>query len=346
MTDEHGAEQPAPRPRAVGPRGAQPDPYAGLDAPDSAWNRAAARTTQGDPFCCRTEWALSFHETFAPHRRLRLHADGGNVLAFADGFHFRLGFLLEPVESHWLFGNPLLGTDAVALLVDWLAALAAGSERPSVLLGGVLPRSAQRRSLLAAFGDGYRIHRLQPTTLCRASLDGGLDGWLSRRSPRLRRNVRAAARKAADDGVTYERHAPTDATGSDAIYARMLAVEERSWKGIGRCGMAEPPSREFYRVMLRRLAVSGAGRVIFARHGEEDVGFVFGGVAGRVYRGQQFSYVEEWSRASIGNLLQFEQIRWLCEENASRYDMGPLMDYKRHWTERHPMLETWVLQPR
>ena len=39
--------------------------------------------------------------------------------------------------------------------------------------------------------------------------------------------------------------------------------------------------------------------------------------------------------ASIGNLLQLEQVRWLCEEGVERYDMGPVMDYKRSWMETH-----------
>jgi CelD/BcsL family acetyltransferase involved in cellulose biosynthesis len=41
--------------------------------------------------------------------------------------------------------------------------------------------------------------------------------------------------------------------------------------------------------------------------------------------------------------MQLEKIRWLCEEGVSRYDMGPLMDYKRHWTEKKAVVETRVL---
>jgi len=43
-------------------------------------------------------------------------------------------------------------------------------------------------------------------------------------------------------------------------------------------------------------------------------------------------------------LLQLEQIRWLCEEQMERYDMGPMMEYKQHWTEQRRVVETWVLQ--
>ena len=96
--------------------------------------------------------------------------------------------------------------------------------------------------------------------------------------------------------------------------------------------------------MLRRLAASATGRVMFARHGERDIGYIFGGLAGHVYRGQQFSYAADWKSYSIGNLLQVELIKWLCEEHILRYDMGPVMDYKNHWTEQRRVVEAWVLQ--
>lgn len=91
--------------------------------------------------------------------------------------------------------------------------------------------------------------------------------------------------------------------------------------------------------------MSGSGRVMFARHEGRDIGFIFGALFGNVYRGQQFSYADDWKGASIGNLLQLEQIRWLCEEGAIRYDMGPQMGYKRHWTERRTLITTLALRP-
>ena len=126
----------------------------------------------------------------------------------------------------------------------------------------------------------------------------------------------------------------------------MLGVERTSWKGLARRGMDDRYSKAFYSGMMRRLAVSGSGRVIFARAEERDVGFIFGGLAGPIYRGQQFSYAEDWAPFSIGNLLQQEQIAWLAEEAVPTYDMGPLMDYKRHWTESRTGMEVLLLRPR
>jgi CelD/BcsL family acetyltransferase involved in cellulose biosynthesis len=317
-----------------------------LDHPDSAWNRAAAATEQGDPFCCRTEWHVSFHEAYYPKRRLHLCADGDNVLAFAEQRYVDIGLVLESLESMWYFGSPMLGKQSVALLDEFLAHHANAGFTPCVLLSGLLPGSQAIAEIERTLGRRYRILPLGSRTQSSASLDGGLDGFLSRRSGSWRRNLQQAARRATERGVTFERHAPRSADEAKSIFARMLAVEWKSWKGIGKCGMEEPSSSQFYSTMLRRLAVSGSGRVMFARHEGADIGFIFGGMAGTHYRGQQFSYVEEWSKSSIGNLLQIEQVRWLGEERATRYDMGPLMDYKPHWTEQQITIERRILEPK
>ncbi|MFO1077486.1 MAG: GNAT family N-acetyltransferase [Planctomycetota bacterium] len=319
---------------------------ADLDRPDSAWNRIAARGDHGDPFCCRTEWQFSFHEAFEPRRRLHFRSRGDSVIGFAERRDARFGRLLEPIESHWMFGCPLLGPDAPALLAALGDELGADGDPPTPIVSGVQPESELGWQLIDAFRARYRIFAFEPTVLRSASLAGGLDGYLSRRSGSWRRNLRAQGRRAAAAGVRFERHAPTTSAAVDAIYARILAVEATSWKGIGNCGMAEPPSRQFYGLMLRRLSASGGGRVMFARHGDRDIGFVFGGLAGRTYRGQQFSYADDWAPFSIGNLLQVEQLRWLTEEGVERYDMGPAMDYKRHWTEVETRIDTLLLQPR
>lgn len=320
-------------------------PLAPFDHAGSDWNRIAAAEPHADPFCCRTEWQLSFHETFYPQRRVHVRTGGDSLVALAECDEPDAPPLLEPVECHWLFGCPLLGPRAVDLLQELLGDLAGQhGAPPDLLLSGIRRGGPLHSRIQAAFGARARIFLPRTVTLCSASLDGGLDGFLSRRSGSLRRNLRAAARRAAAAGVTWQRCVPRDATEAAATYARMLRVEQASWKGIGRCGMAEPPSRQFYDVMLRRLATSGGGRVMFARHGERDIGFIFGGMAGGVYRGQQFSYVEEWSAGGIGNLLQVEQVRWLCEEGAGCYHMGPLMDYKRHWTELRAPVDAVVVR--
>ena len=311
-----------------------------FDDADSIWNRAVVADQHGDPFCSRTEWQLSFYESIAPKRPLRVRAHDDSVVAFAERLIEGVP-VLEPIDNSWLFGSTLIGPDAVPMLREVMV------ERPqhAVIVSGLLSGGARLRELARAFGATHHLFRVSDETACSASLEGGLDGYLSRRSAKLRRGVRNAARRAAARGVTFERRVPRTPEECDAIYERVLSVEERSWKGVGRCGMAEEPSRTFYRLMLQRQVASGGGRIVFAVHDGEDIGFVFGGVASGVYRGQQFSFVEAWRRASIGNLLQLEQVRWLCEEGVGRYDMGPAMDYKLSWTETRRRFEAVAMRP-
>jgi CelD/BcsL family acetyltransferase involved in cellulose biosynthesis len=41
--------------------------------------------------------------------------------------------------------------------------------------------------------------------------------------------------------------------------------------------------------------------------------------------------------------MQVEQVCWLAEEGITRYDLGPVMDYKTHWTEQQFEIETWAM---
>jgi len=318
------------------------------DYPDSNWNLAASQSPQVDPFCCRTEWQLSFHEAMGPDRQLLVREAPGSLVAFAEQKRPDGAVVFTPVESHWLFGCPLLGPDAIALL-EQLAGEhepQAGMPAPLFVISGLIPRGELFQKMYRRLAPRFDFFEHRDDVLCSASLAGGLDGFLSRRSAKHRRGLAKQARRATREGVTFERHAPTDTADAAAVYARMLAVEESSWKGIGECGMSTGLSRSYYDCMMRRLSASGRGRVIFARHAERDIGYIFGSRAGEHYRGQQFSYADDWKAYSIGNLLQVEQIKWLCEEQVLSYDMGPMMDYKRHWTEQRLPIKTVIMRSR
>lgn len=284
----------------------------------------------------------------APDRELIVREVPGSLVAFADQQAWDPGRIFGPVESGWMFGCPLLGPDSVELLDDLLGEFEARADGPSprFYISGLVPDGKLIRALIDRLGSRFIFFQGPSENLCNASLEGGLDGYLSRRSASHRRGLSTQARRVAERGVTFERHLPKDSAEAAQLYARMLAVETASWKGIDECGMTVEPSRTYYDCMLRRLAASGTGRVMFARHGERDIGYIFGGLAGHIYRGQQFSYAADWKSFSIGNLLQVELIKWLCEEHIVRYDMGPVMDYKKHWTENNYPITTVVLEHR
>lgn len=257
---------------------------------------------------------------------------------------------LAPVEDSWMFGQPLLGYYAPELLENSLEILLREYDGlfPAVVFSGVRRTHPETLKLYALFSRYFRFYRHKVVTQGSASLVGGVDGWLSRRSANFRAKLKKAARKAKERGVEFERVRPRGAAEGARVYERALAVEARSWKGIGRCGMTESPSREFYANLMARLANRGSAYVIFAREGGEDIGFIFGSGAGGVYRGQQFSFVAKVADLSLGNLLQWRKINWLCELGFRRYDMGPVtgprMEYKFRWVEQTREIETWVMR--
>ena len=316
------------------------------------WTKLAAGTDQADPFCCGPVWQLSFHEAFSPECRLFAATSPDNLIVFAERTFSPEEVFLAPVEASWFFGCPLLGQETVAMLAEAMVffAEAYGPFFPEIVISGIRPQELFARRLLQQFSNEFDIFLHSSGVQCAASLHGGLDGFLSRRSANHRSKLSKAAGRAAREGISFERAAPATHAEAHQMYQRMLAVEETSWKGVGACGMTESPSREFYDVMLRRLSDTEDARIIFARHGDRDIGFIFGGMAGNVYRGQQFSYNEAWKNWSVGNLMQVEKIRWLCEQGVTRYDMGPIddprMEYKQHWTEENMEIQTWILVKR
>lgn len=312
------------------------------------WQKLALAQDLPDPFCCGPVWNLAYHQTLNRGRRIYYAASRNAALMFGKVASMAGVPMFLPMEDSWFYGQPLLGPDAPALLATVLPDLLSDSPvAPQFLISGIIERTRLARELCGIVPAGWALYRYARYSQCSASLEGGLDGWLARRSANCRQALRKSARKAAQAGICYERVRPAPEE-VDALYERILAVEAKSWKGIGHCGMAESPSREFYQEMLRLLAPSGDGLVIFAKIGDEDVGFIFGGIMGPYYRGQQFSYAQEWARLSPGNLLQVEKIRWLCELGIKRYDMGPAMgprmEYKRHWTENSQEFQTWIMR--
>ena len=314
------------------------------------WNKVALNSRQADPFCCLPVWQLSFHEAYSPNRRLLIRESTDNVIAFAEKVFTPKSVYLTPIEPHWFFGCPLLGKHSVDLFSDTLADIKTsyGASYTKIVISGIRPNGSMFKNLTSKLSSRFDFTRRNSGVQCSASLTDGLDGYLSRRTGNFRRKSKKLSNRALSKGITFERHIPGSDAEADAVYARMLSVERSSWKGIGQCGMAMPGPKKFYEVMMKRLAACGDARVIFARHEGKDIGFIFGGMAGATYRGQQFSFDEQWRSASIGNALQMKQIEWLCEEGARRYDMGPLrgagMAYKAHWTDQNHKIETCVLE--
>ena len=300
---------------------------------DRRWDEIAAIAQLPDPQSCGSAWQLT---AFACSRRsgapIVLRQTRDSQIAFAltpalRGCHF------GPLEAHWNFGSPVLGPDGVALLVDCIQQLRKDlkPEQLQISVPGLEPGGRHARQIDKAFPNvRTRVQHPQAS----ASLEGGIEGWLSRRSGNFRHNLKRAQRRANDAGIWFERKSPRTETEAAACYDRMLKVEQRSWKGPAREGLLA--LSKFYRMLLIAYAERDAARVVFARRDEEDVGFCFGGARFGVYRGQQTSYSEQVARLSIGTLMHFETAKWLAEDGASLQHFGPvehMMLYKASFCE-------------
>jgi hypothetical protein len=302
------------------------------------FDRAVATTPAIDRFCSSSAWILAAAGALMPPRASFAFGGKHGYFAAMRGVH-PAGFpYIEPVELAWGLASPLIGEDAVALVGEVVPLLAARRDWQLAILSGLTVSGPQRRALDATLPPRWERRRGQPTIRHVASLEGGIDGFLSRRSRELRKSLRKSQRVAAAAGIAFESVRSSDAR---ALYDRIQTVEARSWKSQEGVGIHAGPMRAFYGAMLPRLCALGQQRTIFARLGDRDVGYILGAVMAGEYRGLQFSYDDEHARFGLGGLLQYQQIVELCSERVARYDLGTEMDYKRRWAE--DIMETEML---
>lgn len=278
-----------------------------------------------DPFCTRTAWQLSYHDAFGPQRPVWFARDADDFVMLAENKHEKLGSYFSPLEDMWGFGSPLVGASAGALL----AAILRESPRVTLLLG--LPLDRKRIApLVRALKGEFVFYETRPTTRRAASLSGGLPAWLDRRSQSFRRNLRSATRRVSAAGITFRRVDAAELLGS---YERVLGVERRSWKGRSGKGTDTGPMCDFYSGMWPRLQAQGQLRLLFAEREGVAVGYLHGGLIDGHFRGLQMAFDDEERALGLGNVLQLEMLKWLCEVRASTYDLGSFSEYKSRWAE-------------
>jgi CelD/BcsL family acetyltransferase involved in cellulose biosynthesis len=294
-----------------------------------AFDRAVDASADVDRFCSRAAWVASFQRAFGAQREPCVFEAGGSFAALARTTWPGGRRGLEALENMWGFACPLVGPGATALLAELMAP--GGALAGELLwLTGLPPDRERLRALLPRGHSGRVVGR---TERCVATLDGGVEGFLMRRSRAFRRNLRSARRRVAAHGIRFERiEVQPDAV--PALYARVLAIERASWKARTGNGADRGPMAEFYFAMWPRLAAQGALRLLLALDQEgRDVGYLHGGMLDRRFRGLQFSFAAELAPLGLGNVLQIEAIEWLCAAGCERYDLGSRSGYKERWAE-------------
>ncbi|MEZ4359242.1 MAG: GNAT family N-acetyltransferase [Kofleriaceae bacterium] len=317
----------------------EPLGLAELSACADQFDDAVSLSPDIDRFCSSSAWVLSAAETLMSPRASAIQRGEHGFFAVMKSTHGELP-CFEPLELAWGLACPLLGRDVEALVDEVADHLAQRTDWIGCLIPGVTRDGPHQRALTRAGRPWYVLHNAT-TQRHIASLDGGVDGFLRRRSANFRKSLHKSLRAARAAGIEFETagHAPDSA----ALYERIMAVEAGSWKSLAGVGISEGAMRDFYAAMLPRLQAKGRARVMFARHQDADIGYIMGAVFDGEYRGLQFSYQQPYARYSIGSLCQLHQIEALCEEGVRSYDLGTEVPYKARWAERTFLTELLIL---
>ena len=291
-----------------------------------------------DPWCSGPDWMLPVNEAFAPDSDIFVINDdrsgGAALLARYDDLEHR--GVISGLEPLWGFGCPIIGPDPAAVGRRLAIELGARNDWDRITLPGFGGDGAVLRAVGMALLDLGNVGVAEGIVRQLADLSPSIDqpepdvaeAWLARRPRTFRRNLRNAVRRADEAGLVIE-----PIVYDDAMFGRILDIEQRGWKGKDDTGITSPSMAMFYDQMLRRLAVRDRLRSYVAILDGVDVGFIVGGVRGATYRGLQLSYAAEASHLSVGHLLQWHQIKALAHEGVPVYDLGMDMDYKARWAD-------------
>ena len=297
----------------------------------ATFDRLVIDTPKVDTFCTTSCWALPAAQAMLdqPEPFITQSEDGFvamMVISIAHGLRAAV-----PLEIGWGLAAPFAGPDPKALVQQtdrmWAAKQA---DVDALLISGVPPKGDWAQQIVRRFIDTRRIGLGETCVRRIASLKGGVDGYLSRRSSGFRAKLRQARRRGRSAGISFEYHR---ADPDGALFERVLQIESKSWKGISGQGFDAAPGETFYRDMSQRLSARGDLRLLFVQHEARDIGFVLGGVVEDTYRGLQVSFEAGHERLEPGNLGQIEMIERLTHEGITRYDLGTDMPYKRRWAE-------------
>lgn len=308
------------------------------------WSDACARLTDLDRFCSSPYWGVPLCKAFQYGGKLYCYQRSDEEVAFFYERAVKGGVMVIPADGMWLLGCPLLSAKPKQMLMDlaryWQDNPPAEGIRQT-LISGIYPHTELYDS---RFWAGVRGWESDKAGRMVASLEGGFDGFMSRRSKNFRSRLRRTVKQSKAEGMEPEmmpkQCGPEE---SRALLKRIMAVEGQSWKGLCHRGINEGGMREFYEHMIPLLARDGRLRGLFLTREGKDLAYLFGGVFSNYFRGLQFSYVEDQS-LGLGNVCQYYALRSLAEEGCTHYDLGQSMDYKKRWAENHIDSKTFVFQ--
>ena len=304
-----------------------------FEARSDAFDAAVASTPDILHFCSASAWQLAAHLCLYPRRETIILKRDDNWQLWAVGPLYQFQTVLQPLEADWFFGSPVIGPEpgaAARFLLDSLEAL--GRTYPLIWLGGVPTDSIFYQLILTRFRKAFRLFSLPGCDCQVASLEGGMEAFLRRRSGRFRGMVRRVEERARERGIETEYlRGVGDAR---ALFSRLVQIENRSWKaGAGESIFGQDRFRRFYLELIERLGRRDRFRALILKRGRKDIAYAMGGLLGNRYRGFQMAYDRRYEKESPGHLSQIRLIRALGHEGVTEYDLGMAMAYKARWSD-------------
>jgi len=293
-----------------------------------------------DPWCSGPDWFLPAHDAFADRTTPLLWSEEGTgAVLLAESLSFEGIPIVAGLEPMWGFTSPLVGPN-LPDLAELAAEHVADIDLWQFCILSGLPLSSELATAMAqpfrALGKVQATHGIVRQV---ADLGSGYDAWFGARSARFRKLIRQSERQASAAGVRF-----SDVSDDPEAYRRCHAIEIQSWKGLGNDGITSPEMHRFYELMTKRLQRTGRFRATIAQLGDQDIGFIFGGVRNGRYRGLQLSFIEPARHLSVSHLLQHHTIKALVAEGVHTYDLGMDMDYKRRWADRSEPSMSLIVQ--
>jgi CelD/BcsL family acetyltransferase involved in cellulose biosynthesis len=246
-----------------------------------------------------------------------------------------------------MLGSPFVAPEARTLVDGALDVLDTTADRwHTFVLGGIRADTLGQAfdDLERALSRSYSLRRISPQERRVASLDGGLDGYLSRRSGGFRTSLRAQQRRARERGASFRRTLARTTDEVNDLLRACHGVEVRTWKAAEGMGVDQGAARTFQHGVMRRAADLGLeARAVVMELDGADVAYVNGVVGPEGYRGMSLSFDESFRPLGAGNLVQAEMLAWLCDDAVRWYDLGGTLPYKERWGEIGLSTTGWVV---
>lgn len=306
--------------------------YQQFQQEQSTFEELVLKTDYLAKFCSLQPWQIAaFENLHGPEFEIDranetlVITDESNWLVFTE----RQPGVLYPFESAWMFGCPLVGDPQGCL--DLLVNSNQHFGGLGFVISGLRKDSVIHRGLNQLGGKARRYETFETTNCLTIDLSEGFDAYLQRRSKSFRKGIRQMKDLEGLSIVDASSEAP------EKVLARILDIQKRSYKGDSMGGdiFSSDHYLNFYSHLYESLYQRGAIKTLFAQveDGSKDIAYIMGAVVGDIYRGFQMSYDNEYRKFALGNRLQLENMRQVCDRGVSHYDLGMYSEYKERWAD-------------